>query len=97
MQSQRKQEEKQKRDGVFDRRLCVTREQRKQTEEEQKGEMEKAKERKGPPRGRSRLPGNALPRKLMPVKEKKELKKKVWSIEGNPPKPQAEVLLYVMN
>lgn len=58
--------------------------------------MEKAKERKGPPRGRSRLPGNALPGKLMPVKEKKEFEK-VLSIEANPPKPQAEVLLQVMN
>jgi len=51
---------------------CALQENReaKETEEEQKGKMKKAKERKGPLRGHSRLPGNALPRKLMPVKER---------------------------
>lgn len=69
----------------------------KETTEEQKGKMEKVKERKAALRGCSKLPGKPLLRKLMPVREKKEFLKRPLSIEANPPKPQAEVLLQVMN
>lgn len=57
----------------------VTRYKRKgkETEQKEKGKTEKAKERTGPLRGCSRLPGNTFPRKLVSVKEKKELKQKI--------------------
>lgn len=55
-----------------------TEEAERDEEEEKKGE--KAPDRQATPRGHSRLPGNALPRKLMPAKEEKE-KKKVFRVQ----------------
>lgn len=53
-----------------------TEEAERDEEEEKKGE--KAPDRQATPRGHSRLPGNALPRKLMPAKEKKKKRKEVF-------------------